>query len=245
MSYSQNRLWERKGDLGILSLQGTGGNYLDEPEFIPYRQLEGYINEPGLKGIIIRGNGRHFSAGADLERLRQLVKDETLLYERMSAGKNLIFLIENAPFPIIAEISGVCFGAGLEIALACHIRICSDNALFAFPEVNFGIMPGLGGTILLPKVIGQGKAAEMILSGDVVNAEKALELKLVDYVVPAKDLHDFTVGYVEKLTCDREIEVIQSVMRSIRNSLEMDLNSAMEEETKLFCSLAARNIHKK
>lgn len=242
MVIAKENIWVRKGETGILSIPGKGGNYLMEPEFMPLEQLEGFFNEPGLKGVIIKGSGRHFSAGADLSRLRELARNEPDLERKMRAGKKLISLIENAPFPVIAGISGACFGGGLEIALACHIRICSSNALFAFPEVNQGIMPGLGGTVLLPKVIGPGKATEMILSGDIVNAERALELNLVDYSVPAKELHDFTLRFLGKLTAERDPEVIRSVMRSIRNSQEMDFNSAMREETKLFTALAARNM---
>ena len=245
MASGKNKLWERIGEIGILSLPGERGNYLHEPEFIPLEQLEGFFNEPGLKGVIIRGSGRHFSAGADLNRLSQLVKDEAVLSENMTAGKKLILLIENALFPVIAEISGACFGGGLEIALACHIRICSDNALFAFPEVNNGIMPGLGGTVLLPRVIGQGRAAEMILSGDIVNAEKALEIRLVDYVIPAKELHNFTLSYLQKLTNDRDTEVIRSVMQSINNAQTQSIVAATEAETRLFCALAARNMKDK
>ena len=160
----------------------------------------------------------------------------------MRAGKDLLQLIANTPLPVVAEISGACFGGGLEIALACHIRICSENALFAFPEANHGIMPGLGGTITLSKLIGPGRATQMILSGDIVNAEKALETGLVDHVVPKETLHGFTLHYLEKLTRDRDVEVIRSIMRSIHNAMNMDAGQALEEETRLFCELALKNL---
>ena len=221
----------------------TSGNYLYEPDFMPFDELRDYLGEPGLKGVIVRGSGRHFSAGADLQRLRQLAHDEALLYRKMTAGKKLLELIHNTPLPIVAEISGACFGGGLEIALACHIRICSETALFAFPETGLGILPGLGGTFSLPKVIGEGKAAEMILTGDVINAEKAAGLKLIDHIVPARQLHEFTMSYLGKLTGDKDAEVIRAVMQSIINARSMDTDRAMESETRLFCSLAARNLN--
>jgi enoyl-CoA hydratase/carnithine racemase len=242
MDLQKRDIWERTGGIGVLSLYSSHQNYLNEPEFIKQELLEELFGEPGLKGVIIKGSGRHFSAGADMDKLRQLAKDESMLEKKISAGKELIRIIENAHIPVIAEISGVCFGGGLEIALACHIRICSDNALFAFPEVNYGIMPGLGGTITLSKLIGAGRSAEIILSGDMVDAQKALGLKLADYIVPFKELHAFTLDFLDKMTAGRDIEVIHSVMQSIHNSQTMELERALEEETKLFCALAVKNM---
>lgn len=237
MTVFKKDIWKRKGATGILEIPLINGYYLQEPEFIPRQLLEDCLGESGLKAVIVRGSGRHFSAGADMQRLRQLAKDETNLYQRMSAGKELLRLIDEVPLPVVAEINGVCFGGGLEIALACHIRICSETALFAFPEANHGIMPGLGGTISLSRLIGPGKAAEMILSGDIVSCEKALEIRLADHSAPANELKEFTLRFVEKLTSDREIPVIRSIMQSIRNGSAMDEEKAMEEETRLFCAL--------
>jgi len=235
----------QEGVLGILTLPGTGGNYLEQPDFADVDWLRERFSDPGLKGIIIRGSGRHFSAGADLDKLKKLAGDETLLFHRMTAGKKLIRIITEAEVPVVAGISGVCFGGGLEIALACHIRICSENALFAAPEANYGIMPGLGGTVTLSRLIGPGKAVEMILSGDIVNAEKALALGLTDYVIPNKDLHSFTLDYLNKMTADRDTAVIRSIVKSIHHSQTMDFEKAMEEETKLFCALAVRHLNNK
>ena len=237
--------WIKEGAIGILTLTGTGGNYLEQPDFADVDWLQERFSDPGLKGIIIRGGGRHFSAGANLDKLKQLAGDETLLFRRMTAGKKLIQMITGAEVPVVAGISGICFGGGLEIALACHIRVCSDNALFAAPEANYGIMPGLGGTVTLSRLIGAGKAAEMILSGNIVNAEKALTLGLTDHVVPGRDLHSFTLEYLNKMTADRDTAVIRSIMKSIHHSQTMDFEKALEEETKLFCALAVRHLRNK
>jgi len=245
LDFQRSDIWERTGGIGVLSLYSSHENYLDDPEFIKLELLEKIFSDPGLKGVIIKGSGRHFSAGADMDKLKQLAKDESILIKKISAGKRLIRFIENAQVPVIAEIKGVCLGGGLEIALACHIRICSDNALFAFPETNYGIMPGLGGTITLSKLIGAGRSAEIILSGDIVDAQKAQELKLVDYIVPSKELHAFTVDFLDKMTGERDTDVIRSVMKSIHNSQTMEFEKALEEETKLFCALAIRNMQEK
>jgi enoyl-CoA hydratase/carnithine racemase len=235
-------IWEKIGTIGVLSLNKPPENLIDEPEFIKKELLDVILNDANIKGIIIKGTGRHFSAGANLDFLKELAKSESMLVQKLSNGKAIIRIIENMNVPVIAAISGVCFGGGLEIALACHFRICSENALFAFPETNYAIMPGLGGTIMLSKLIGPGKSAEMILTGEMVDSQKALELKLVDQIVPKKELQIYAMNYLTKMTDDRDIDVIHSVMKSIHNSQTMSFEKALDEETKLFCALAIKSI---
>lgn len=242
MTSDSDQIWDKVGSTGIFKLTGTRGNYLADPDFVDVDWLREMFSEPDLMGIIIKGSGRHFSAGADMSALRKLAEKESQLIHKMNAGKEIIQVLEGTPLPLVAEIHGACFGGGLEIALACHIRICSEKALFAFPEINHGIIPGLGGTVNLSKIIGPGKAAEMILSGDIMSAGKALETGLVDYVVPEGELSSYCLHYLEKMTRDRDGEVIRSVMTSIRNAMTMDTDHAMAEETRLFCRLAARNL---
>jgi enoyl-CoA hydratase/carnithine racemase len=241
----QNRVWEKIGAIGVLTIHNPPANLIEEPVFFSKEQIERILDDNTLKGILIKGTGHHFSAGADMNKLRNLVQDEDLLFKKLSAGKDLIRTIETMNIPVVAAVKGVCFGAGLEIALACHIRICSENALFAFPETNHSIMPGLGGTVMLTKLIGVGKSTEIILTGEIVNAQKALDINLVSHVVPAKDLMTFSFGLLERLTSDREMDVIHSVMKSIHNSQTLSFENALEEETKLFCSLVVKSMHNK
>jgi enoyl-CoA hydratase/carnithine racemase len=245
MKHQKNSMWEKIGAIGVLSIHNPPENFLEEPEFIKIGLLEELSGDATLKGIIIKGTGRHFSAGADMNKLKQLTKNEALLAKKISDGKNIIHFVENLNIPVIAAISGVCFGGGLEIALACHIRICSENASFAFPETNYGIMPGLGGTVMLSKLIGAGRSAEIILTGEIVNAQKALALRLADHVVPTKELHAFTIDFLNRMIADRDNDVIRSVMKSINNSQTLSFERALEEETKLFCALAIKNMQDK
>ncbi|MBN1413752.1 MAG: enoyl-CoA hydratase/isomerase family protein [Bacteroidales bacterium] len=245
MNHQEFNIWNKIGSIGVLAINNPPENYIEDPEFIGKEQVEQFLFDKDLKGILIKGTGRHFSAGADMNKLKQLVVDKELLAKKMSVGKDLIRVIEKLEIPVVAVVTGACFGAGLEIALASHIRICSENALFAFPETNYGIMPGLGGTVMLSKLIGPGKSAEIILSGSIVNAQKALEWKLVDYVVPGKDVLTFALSFLERLTFDRDIDVIHAVMRSIHNAQTLSFEEALEEETKLFCSLALKSMHDK
>jgi enoyl-CoA hydratase/carnithine racemase len=245
MDYQKNVAWEKIGAIGVLSLNNPPENFIEEPEFVKIEVLEEISRDTNLKGLIIRGVGRHFSAGADMDVLKKLAQNSTLLAEKIKDGKRLIQIIENFTVPVVASISGVCFGAGLEIALACHFRICSENALFAFPETNHSIMPGMGGTVMLTKLIGSGRSSEIILTGETVNAQKALDYKLVDYIKPNKELHPFAIDFLNKITYDRDIEVISSVMKSIHNSLTLSFEKALEEETKLFCALALKSMQEK
>lgn len=142
-----------------------------------------------VRGLIIYGKGRHFSSGANLEELQQIYrslpddKPAAFLNENM----NTFQAIASLPFPVVAAINGCCLGAGLELALACHFRICSPHAVFGLPETTFGLIPGCGGTVRLPRVLPRAKAIELILSGKTVPADEALSCGLIDHCVK-KDL---------------------------------------------------------
>lgn len=145
------------------------------------------IRDSDISGIIITGAGdKAFVAGADISELRFLneVEGHKLASE---VHTNVFNLIADSEKPVLAAINGYALGGGLELALACHIRIASENARFGMPEVSLGLIPGYGGTQRLPQIIGRGKALEMILSGEMVNAADALSFGLVNHVVPMGD----------------------------------------------------------
>ncbi|MEI7983715.1 MAG: enoyl-CoA hydratase-related protein, partial [Bacteroidota bacterium] len=123
-------------------------------------------------------------------------------------------------------------------ALACHIRICSENALFAFPEINSGILPGLGGTVRFQELAGFNESLKMILGGDMINAGVALEMKLVDQITPKDKLFSHSFNLLKKMTHDRPIGVIHGVMQALHNGRNLSLGDAMLEETRIFCKLA-------
>jgi enoyl-CoA hydratase len=232
--------WEMKGTTGVLSLGPPPENLLAEPEFVPLEHMIKWTSEPGLKGIVIHGQGKHFSAGADTKNLFDFISQGKDLEAMMNAGKELLHHLESLDIPLIAAVSGICFGGGLEIALACHIRICSDNALFAFPEVNHGLLPGLGGTVRLQEKTHAGEALKMILGGDVINAGEAMQIGLADLIVPKSELLSSSLGLMEKMTRDRPLEVINAIMKVMRNARTLPREEAMAEETRLFCELAVK-----
>jgi len=230
--------WEIRNDIGIITIENPPENYLAQPDFVPLEVLKKWTSYDYLRGLMITGTGKQFSGGGNLDHLFSMINAKEDISAKISKGKKVLDFLENLNIPVIAAIQGICFGGGLEIALACHIRIGSDNALFAFPESNYNLIPGLGGNIRSQKLIGFPKSLKMILSGDMINAEDALEMKLIDYIVPKNKLHDFAFNFLLKMTKDRRLEVIHAVMEVLRNERKLPVEDAMRNETRLFCELA-------
>ncbi|MCP4124435.1 MAG: enoyl-CoA hydratase [Bacteroidetes bacterium] len=150
--------------------------------------------EDGLKGIIITGAGsKAFVAGADISEFQGLSPDDAM---KLSVkGHQLFNTIEQMPVPVIAAINGFALGGGCELALACHIRIGSENARLGLPEVGLGLIPGYGGTQRLPQVVGKGRALELIMTADMVDATTALNYGLLNHVVASEEL----LGLAQKI----------------------------------------------
>ena len=229
-------------NLGIIRIDNPPANYLIKPEFVPAAVLQNWIEKNLLKGILVCGSGKHFSGGAELDRLFSMSRDDEIMESEINKGKALLRYVENLNIPVIAAIQGICFGGGLEIALSCHIRICSSNALFAFPESNQGIMPGLGGANALRELISFPETLKFVLSGDMINAEEAKLMKLVDYIVPADDLVPYSMTLLKKMSEDRKLKVINYVMKALHNTRTMSLEEAIKEETRMFCELAKEEM---
>ena len=230
--------WSVREGIGILRINNPPENYLEKPEFIALDNLMYLVEKDQLKGLIICGVGRHFSAGARMDMLQNLSNDENSLKANIDQGKLLLSYIENLDIPVIAAIKGICFGGGLEIALATHLRICSPKALFAFPETNHGLIPGLGGTIRSIQISRFPHVLQMILSGDVVNAEEALEMHLIDKISTDDPIEE-AFHLLKKMTTDKPFKVIHSVMQALRNARTLSQYDALKEETKFFCELAS------
>ncbi|MEI6865479.1 enoyl-CoA hydratase-related protein [Flavicella sp.] len=152
-----------------------------------------------VRVLIVTGSGaKAFVAGADITELSGFsVKEGVALAKK--GQQDLFDLIENYPKPIIAAVNGFALGGGLELAMACHFRLASENAKMGLPEVSLGLIPGYGGTQRLPQLVGKGKAMEMILTGAMISAEVALNYGLVNYVVPQTELMDNCVSIGQKI----------------------------------------------
>lgn len=149
--------------------------------------IDAVYSDKGIKGVILTGKGsKAFVAGADIKEFLEVQWNRgQQLSER---GQNIFFKIEDCPKPVIAAVNGFALGGGCELAMACHLRIASDNAKFGQPEVNLGLIPGYGGTQRLTELVGKGKAMELILTGNVINAQDALQFGLVNYVTTPEAL---------------------------------------------------------
>ena len=152
-----------------------------------------------VRAIILTGNGeKAFVAGADISEFSDFDVQQAAQLSR--EGQMLLFdFIENLSTPVIAAINGYALGGGLELAMACHIRIGSENSLMGLPEVSLGVTPGYGGTQRLPQLIGKGRAMELILSAQMINAERAEKIGLLNHVTTLENLMDFTQNIASKI----------------------------------------------
>lgn len=154
------------------------------------RAVQTALDNPQVRGLILTGAGdKAFVAGADIAELAAL--DELQARRAAERGQEVFCMIEESTKPVIAAVNGFALGGGCELAMACHFRVASDNARFGQPEVNLGLIPGYGGTQRLPRLIGKGKALELMMTADVIKADEALRLGLVNHVVPQAELLGF------------------------------------------------------
>lgn len=161
--------------------------------------LETFNSDDTIRVIIITGSGeKAFVAGADIAEFAHFSAEQGA--ELAAQGQELLFdFIENLQTPVIAAVNGFALGGGLELAMACHFRIASDNAKMGLPEVSLGVIPGYGGTQRLPQLVGKGKAMEMIMTAGMIGADEAKTLGLVNHVVPQAGLLEFCNGIAEKI----------------------------------------------
>jgi enoyl-CoA hydratase len=181
--------------------------------------------DPTVKGVILTGSGQKaFAAGADIEEFASFNVEEGT---RMSAeGHAVLNAIEHCPKPVIAAVNGFALGGGNELAMACHIRIAAENARFGQPEVNLGITPGYAGTQRLAQLIGNGRALELLMTADIINAAEAYRLGLVNHVVPVGQLIEKCEEILGKIKTKSPL-AIASVIRCVNAFYEkrMDGNN--------------------
>jgi enoyl-CoA hydratase len=188
-------------------------------------------------GVIITGAGpKAFIAGADIPELHGLDPEGAKQYS--ARGQHVLSLIEEMPKPVIAAVNGFALGGGCELAMACHIRIAADNAKFGQPEVNLGVIPGYGGTQRLARLIGKGRAMELCITGNMVDAAEALRIGLVNKVVPAAELMAETEKLM-KTILGKGSRAVTLAIEAINRGLEMDLASGLNLEANLFGLCAA------
>jgi enoyl-CoA hydratase len=183
-----------------------------------------------IKGVILTGSGdKAFAAGADIAEFAAFDKRESM--EMSRSGHEVFNRIEHCPKPVIAAVNGFALGGGCELTLACHIRIASDTARFGQPEVNLGVIPGYGGTQRLAHLTGKGKALELIMTGDMVDAQTALQIGLANWVVPAGELMEASFKMMQKilkkgpLAITKTIQCVLAVYDNKKDGFEMEIDA--------------------
>ncbi len=190
-----------------------------------------------VRGVILTGAGeKAFVAGADIGELAKMSPMSGVKVSR--DGQRIFAEIERFPKPVLAAVGGYALGGGCELALACHLRIASENARFGLPEVSLGIIPGYGGTLRLARIIGVGRAVEMTLTGATVDAERAEAMGLVSQVVPREDLLEGAKKFMRGITKNGPLAV-RMALESIYLALDAPSNDAMRFESTLFGLLAS------
>lgn len=185
-----------------------------------------------VRVVILTGSGRFFCAGADISELAHLTTVHSGS-EFAVRGQSLLSRIERSEKPVLVAINGTCVGGGLELALACHIRVAAAGALLGLPEIKLGLIPGFGGTQRLPRVVGASKATEMILTGETLSAEEALRIGLVSRVVPPHEVLAQAEA-IAALIAARGRSAVEAAMHAIGGGLDIPLSEGLAKEAELF-----------
>jgi enoyl-CoA hydratase len=182
--------------------------------------------------ILLTGSGeKAFVAGADIAEFAHFSIEEGA--QLAANGQELLFdFVEKLKTPVIAAVNGFALGGGLELAMACHFRIASDNAKMGLPEVSLGVIPGYGGTQRLPQLIGKGRAMEMIMTAGMITAEDAYRAGLVNHVVPQAELLDFCKGIAERIMKNSPVAIGQAI-KAVNANFKEGVNG-YETEIKAF-----------
>ena len=235
----KNILIERKDKLEIITINRPNVlNALnDETISELHRGLREIFKDEQVRVVILTGAGeKAFVAGADIGELK--VCNALSGHRKSINGQRLLYHIENMEQVAIAAINGFALGGGCELALACDIRIASENAKLGQPEVNLGLIPGYGGTQRLSRLVGKGKAKELIFTGDMIDAAEALRIGLVEKVVPLAELMKTAQEMAAKIISKGPL-AIKAAKRAINLGLDVDLKSGLEYEAMEFSAICA------
>jgi enoyl-CoA hydratase len=230
----QTLLAETKNRIAFVTINRPDKlNALNEQAKTELKQVfEGIRGDANVDVVILTGAGeKSFVAGTDIKELTVLDAESGRSFSE--GGQAVFNLIENLGKPVIAAVNGYALGGGCELALACHIRIASENAKFGQPEVNLGIIPGYGGTQRLARVIGKGRAMEVILTGDQVDAREALRIGLVNKVVPQPELLKAAEEIAGKIIAKGQLAV-RTALKAVNATHETTLRDGQTQEARLF-----------
>ena len=227
--------YEVEGQIGIITINRPKAlNALNSAVLDELDKTLDAVDQEAIRCLILTGAGeKSFVAGADIGEMSTLTKAEGEAFGKK--GNDVFRKLETFPIPVIAAVNGFALGGGCEISMSCDIRICSENAVFGQPEVCLGITPGFGGTQRLARIVGTGKAKEMIYGARNIKAEEAYRIGLVNNVYPAEELMPAAKKLASTIARNAPIAV-RNCKRAINEGIQVDMDQAIVIEEKLFGS---------
>ena len=234
-----NVLYEKRGAIAYVTVNRPKVlNALNHGTWADLRTaFEDARDDAAVRGVIVTGAGdKAFIAGADISELRSLTAVEA--EDSAREGQAVLDLVENLGKPVIAAVNGFALGGGCETAMACTIRVASENAKFGLPEVRLGIIPGAGGTQRLPRLVGKGRALKLILSGEIISAQEGYRIGLVNEVVPSADLIQRAEAILAQINSNAPLAVKFS-LEAVNQGLETSQSEGLLLEASLFAICAA------
>ena len=225
--------YEADGQIGIITINRPKAlNALNSTVLEELDQTLNAVDLENIRCLILTGAGeKSFVAGADIGEMSTLTKAEGEAFGKK--GNDVFRKLETVPIPVIAAVNGFALGGGCEISMSCDIRICSENAVFGQPEVGLGITPGFGGTQRLARLVGSGKAKEMIYGARNIKADEAYRIGLVNNVYPIEELMPAAKKLASTIARNAPIAV-RNCKRAINEGLQVDMDQAIIIEEKLF-----------
>lgn len=233
----------KQGNVGIITMNRPEAlNALSSAVFADLtKALDIVEKDDEIYVVVITGAGRSFVAGADIGEMATMNVEEGLAFSEL--GNNLMMRVDLFSKPTIAAVNGFALGGGCELALAADIRVASEKAKFGQPEVGLGIIPGFGGTQRMARIIGTGAAMELIYTADTIDAQRALELGMVQHVVPAEELMAFAMEMANKIASKAQVAIRTSKM-AIRRGIDCDISTAATYEALAFATCFATEDQK-
>ena len=227
--------YEVEGQIGIITINRPKAlNALNSAVLDELDKTLDAVDQEAIRCLILTGAGeKSFVAGADIGEMSTLTKAGGEAFGKK--GNDVFRKLETLPIPTIAAVNGFALGGGCEISMSCDIRICSENAVFGQPEVGLGITPGFGGTQRLARIVGTGKAKEMIYGARNIKAEEAYRIGLVNNVYPAEELMPAAKKLASTIARNAPIAV-RNCKRAINEGIQVDMDQAIVIEEKLFGS---------
>lgn len=227
-----------ENQVAYVTIQHPPANALNTQTLQGIKEAMDYVAKaPEVKVVVITGAGRFFVAGADIKEFTEAFDNREKGKEMAEFGQRLFDQIETMEKPVIAAINGAALGGGLELALACHLRFAAEEALLGLPELKLGLIPGFGGTQRLARVIGKGKALELILTSKFINGTEGERLGLVNQVFPHESLLTEVKAFAESLAKEKSAVSMAFALKAVIYGLQTNQQEGLQKEADLFGDL--------